>query len=260
MKRTLKYLIITVCGAGLMLCIACSFVAGKSSRAGLLCKGLDIVIADSLENSFVSKSDIRRYLDREYGIYIGCPIDSLDLAKMEKVIEGRSAVRSSEAFVTRDGILHLTVTQRRPVVRFQRKDGGFYADAEGFIFPLQNSYASHVQVIDGEIPLAANSGYKGEITDPKEKEWFTRVLSVVNFLEESRTWKDKIVQISVARNGELTLVPREGKEKFLFGQPVQVEEKFGKMEKYYTHIVPEKGRDHYRTVDLKYEGQIVCRQ
>jgi cell division protein FtsQ len=161
--------------------------------------------------------------------------------------------------VTRDSILNITVTQRKPVVRFQKKDGGFYADAEGYIFPLQSSYASHVQIIDGEIPLAANSGYKGDIEDPKEKAWFKSVMNVVNFIEGSKTWKGKIVQISVDEKGELILVPREGNEKFLFGQPNSLAEKFGKMEKYYTTIVPAKGGNKYKTVDVRFDRQIVCK-
>ena len=168
-------------------------------------------------------------------------------------------MKKSHAFVTRDSLLRINVTQRRPVVRFQKSDGGFYADAEGFIFPLQSSYASHVQIVDGAIPLAANSGYKGALTDPDEKDWLAKMMKVVNYIENSRTWKDKIVQISVEKSGELILVPREGKQRFYFGQPVGVEEKFRKMEMYYTHIVPEKGTDAYSRVDVRYDGQIVCR-
>lgn len=260
MRKTFKYMVILTCGLLLTGCIVCSFVAGKAARLPLRCEGLEVVIADSLENSFVTRADVKKYLDREYGTYIGTPLDSLDLTKIEKIIDGRSAVHKSQAYVTRDGILHISVTQRKPIVRFQRPDGGFYADAEGYIFPLQNTYASHVQVIDGNIPLAANSGYKGAIEDPKEKEWFDRVIPLINFMEDSRMWKDKIVQISVAQDGDLTLIPRVGQERFLFGQPVKIDEKFGKMEKYYTSITPEKGLTYYKTVDLRYDGQIVCRK
>jgi cell division protein FtsQ len=156
-------------------------------------------------------------------------------------------------------MLNITVTQRKPVVRFQKKDGGFYADAEGYIFPLQNSYASHVQIVDGNIPLAANSGYKGDIEDPEERAWFRSVMNVINYMEGSKVWKGKIVQISVDENGELILVPREGKEKFIFGQPHSLEKKFSKMERYYTTIIPEKGAERYRSVDVRFEGQIVCK-
>jgi cell division protein FtsQ len=260
MNKIVKYILIGVCGALLAGILVASYIAGKESRKGLVCKGLEVAIMDSLENSFVSKKDVKKYLDKEYGRYVGKNLDSIDLVKIEKIIDGRSAVKKSQAYVTKDSLLRIEITQRKPVVRFQKKDGGFYADEDGFIFPLQASYASHVQIIDGAIPLAANSGYKGAIADPKEKEWFDRIMEIVNFIEKDRTWKDKIVQISVREDGDLILIPREGRERFLFGQPEDVEEKFSKMEKYYTHILPAKGEGHYRTVDLKYKGQIVCRE
>lgn len=260
MKNAVKYTIMGICGGLLAACIVVAVIAGQNQRRPLKCTGLQVEILDSMENGFVTRADVKKYLDKEYGQFIGEHIDSVDLVRIEDIIDGRSAVRKSQAFITRDGILHIDVTQRKPVVRFQKKDGGFYADAEGFIFPLQRNFASHVQIIDGEIPLAANSGYKGSIDNPKEKEWFTKVMKVVNFIENDRTWKGKIVQISVEKGGDLILIPREGNERFMFGQPADIEEKFMKMKKYYTHIIPAKGENHYRTVDLKYQGQIVCRK
>lgn len=258
MKRYVKYILIGFCGLCLAACIIVAFTAGANSRKSITCTGLEVVILDSMQNSFVSKADVKGYLDREYGRYAGTVIDSIDLTKVEEIIDGRSAVLKSQAYVTRNGVLHVDVTQRKPVVRFQKSDGGFYADADGYIFPLQKTYSSHVQVIDGNIPLAANSGYKGAIEDPKEKAWFESMMRVVNFIEGNRTWKDKIVQISVDDEMNLILIPREGNERFLFGQPTDIGEKFRKMEKYYTHIIPAKGEGFYRTVDLKYRGQIVC--
>jgi cell division protein FtsQ len=165
----------------------------------------------------------------------------------------------SHAYVTKDGTLHVEVTQRRPVVRFQKKNGGFYADAEGYIFPLQSSYASHVQVIDGAIPLAANSGYKGSIGNPDERKWFESMMKLVNHIEDSKDWKGKIVQIHVMENSDIVLIPRKGNEKFIFGQPVDIEDKLDRMGRYYKAIIPEKGQDRYKSVDLRYRGQIVCR-
>ena len=259
MKKTVKHILYTVLAVVLIGCMSAAYIAGKQSRKPIVCKGIRIEILDSTENSFVTVADVRKYIDKGYGKVIGLQIDSIDLVKVEKIIDSRSAVLKSEAFVTRDSLLNITVTQRKPVVRFQKRDGGFYADAEGYIFPLQNTYASHVQVIDGEIPLAANSGYKGDIESPEEKAWFRRIMNVVNYMESSKVWKGKIVQIHVLSNGELILVPRSGKEKFMFGQPSSLADKFSKMEKYYTSIVPEKGADRYKTVDVRFSNQIVCK-
>jgi cell division protein FtsQ len=260
MSKTVRHIINTTSALLLAAALCVAFIAGVSCRAPLTCKGLNVVISDSLTNRFVSAEDVRKYIDSEFGEYVGCHIDSIDLRKVEEILDGKSAVLKSEAYVTKDGILHVDVTQRKPVVRFQKSSGGFYADAEGYIFPLQRTYASHVQIIDGNIPLAADSGYKGAIEDPKEKAWFDSMMAVVNHIERSRTWKDKIVQISVDEGRNLILIPREGNERFLFGQPTDIEDKFSRMEKYYTHILPAKGKDFYAIVDLKYKGQIVCRE
>ena len=259
MKQNVKhilYLVFTVVSLG---CIVAAYIAGRQSRGAIMCKDIRIDILDRATNSFVKASDVRTFLDRSYGRIIGMPLDSIDLVNIEKIVDSRSAVLKSQAYVTKDSILNITVVQRRPVVRFQKKDGGFYADAEGYIFPLHNTYASHVQIIDGNIPLAANSGYKGDIEDPQEKEWFKRIMTVVNYMENSRTWKGKIVQIHIDAKGELTFIPREGNERFLFGQPYSIEDKFSKMERYYSTILPEKGANRYRTVDVRFANQIVCK-
>ena len=259
MNRTLKYILLATGAAVIAVCICCSFMAGRQLRSTYTCQGLEVTIKDSLENSFVSAADVKAYLDREYGIYNGIPLDSLDMIRIESIVDGRSAVKKSQAYVTRDGILHIDVTQRKPVVRFQKAGGGFYADKEGYIFPLQKSYASHVQIIDGNIPLAANSGYKGQIASPQEKEWFRNVMELVNYMEGQAQWRDKIVQIHVLGDGDLMLIPREGDEKFLFGQPCGIEDKFMKIKRYYTAVIPEKGSGKYKVVDLRFKGQIVCR-
>ncbi len=259
MSKTVRIIIISIAATLLAGGISAAYIAGISCRKPVRCTGLNVVIADSSANRFVSKDDVKKYLDKEYPGYIGRQIDSIDLARIEDIIDGRSAVHKSQAYTTRDGLLNIVVTQRTPIVRFQKEDGGFYADAEGFLFPLQNSYSSRVQIVDGDIPLKANSGYKGELADEKEKKWLHDVLEVINYMEKSKVWKDKIVQITVGDGGELTLVPRKGNERFHFGQPVQIEEKFEKMEMYYSHILPEKGSGAYTSVNVEFEGQIVCK-
>lgn len=259
MNKVWKYILLGLCAVAFAAAFSCAFIAGRQLRGSRLCERIEVVITDSLENNFVSASDVINFVDKGYGQYIGMPIDSINLARVERIVNGRSAVLDSRAYMSKDGTMHIEVTQRRPVVRFQKKDGGFYADAQGYIFPLQKSFSSHVQIIDGDIPLAANSGYKGEITDPDEKTWFEQMMNLVNYMEKRDEWRSKIVQIHVEKNGDLILIPRAGNERFIFGKPCGLDEKFMKMAKYYTAILPEKGSGRYKEVDLRFRGQIVCR-
>lgn len=259
LNKTLKYILIGVAGALILGGLAALILSGKSEREAIKCTGLNVVVLDSLENDFISAKDVRLFLEKEYGEYLGVALDSIDLNKIEEILDGRRAVAKSEAYVTKDGLLNIEVTQRKPVVRFQKGGEGFYADAEGCVLPLQSSYASHVQIVDGDIPIDMKCGYKGQIDNPKQKEWFDKVMRVVNFINGNGTWKDRIVQIHVSDGGELTMIPREGTERFLFGQPVNIEDKFSRIEKYYSAIRPAKGDGHYKTISLEYDGQIVCR-
>lgn len=236
-------------------------VLGLSARkrADMSCTGLNVVIRDSVKNNFVTKTDVKDYIDTEFGTYIGSKAYGLDLNRIEEIIDGKSAVLKSEAYVTADGMLNIAVTQREPMIRFQRADGGFYADKDGFLFPLQRSYTARVPIVDGEIPIRVGNGYKGDVRGEKEKEWLKRMLALVKYMEDGKVWAEAIVQISVQPGGDIVLVPRHGKEKFIFGQPVKIEEKFKLMEYYYTGIEPH-NQGVYSTVNVKYAGRIVCRK
>ena len=260
MKTIVRHILALSLIALMAVCLATALGTSAAKKEALTCTGLEVTIKDSLENNFVSVSDIRKYLDSESGGYIGQKLGSIDLVKMERIIDGKSAVLKSEAYVTKDGMLNISVTQRRPAVRFQSKDGGFYADKEGYIFPLQKNYTAYVPVVDGAVPVTVPDSYKGEVGSEKEKKWIQDIISLVDYMDKSGVWAENIVQITVRDNGDLVLVPRQGKEKFLFGKPDNIEDKFSRMEKYYTGIVPAKGEGYYSTVNVKYNGQIVCRK
>jgi len=260
MKNIWKH-IINIAFAILLVCVlTAAFLLGSSSRKDIRCKGVTITVTDSATNQFITPQEIRKFLEEEYTDgYIGEPIDSINLTRIEEILDSKSAILKSQAFTTKDSLLNIIVTQRKPVVRFQKSYGGFYADKDGHLFPLQSTYASHVIIVDGHIPLKLEYGYTGKLENDEEKKWLNDMVAMVNHIEESRTWKDKIVQMTVGEDGELTLVPREGNEKFLFGQPDDLKGKFERMEIYYKSVRRDKGEDYYSLVDVRYEGQLVCR-
>ncbi len=232
--------------------------AGK--RHDTVCAGLRVTVLDSTKNSFVSADEIRSHIRRGLGEVTGKPTDSLDLTEIESLVDGKSAVKKSEAFITSDGYLNIDVSQREPAIRFQGKRTGFYADSEGYLFPLQKSHTPNVMIVDGYIPVDVPDGYKGIAETEEERAWIRKILDLMDFMEQESGWADAIVQISVQKNGDIIMVPREGKEKFNFGKPEDIEEKFRKIEKYYTSVKPSREDGYYSTVNVKYSGQIICRR
>lgn len=240
--------------------LACFAIArmNKDRRHQVTCAGVKVEFAEDF--NFVTAEDIEGYLVKDYGAYIGQRLDSLDLAKVEQILERKGAILKTDAYTTPDGYLNVKVYQREPVVRFQKGSTGFYADEKGFIFPLQDNYTSSVPIVDGAIPLNVTAGYKGEPATGKEKQWLSRVIAMIRYMGESKVWAGNISQITVQSGGDLVMVPRQGKEVFIFGQPTEIAGKFERMGKYYTAIVPDKGEGYYSTVNLKFKDQIVCRK
>lgn len=255
-------------GLGLLLIIACVTVwivsSGMSRRALSVrtCTGketLDVRVKDSLERRFVAREDVEKWLESEYGAYAGLRLDSVNLAKIESLILGHSAVKTCEAWLTDDGSLHIELTQREPAVRFDTGSNGYYSDADGFIFPLQARGTVDVPVVDGKLPLTVPRGFKGEPSAREQKEWLAKILAMAAHMKGSE-WDKNIARITVDDKGNLILTPLAGKETFLFGPPDRIAEKFSLMEKYYTSVLPSKDPDYYKTVDVRYKGQLVCRR
>ena len=258
MKKGLKIALVAAlfCVLGLV-CFAIIKMNGER-RHQVTCAGVKVEFAD--DYNFVTAEDIEGYLMKDYGTYIGQRLDSLDLAKVEKILDSKGVIQKTDAFTTPDGYLNVKVYQRKPIVRFQKGNTGFYADEKGFLFPLQSNYTSRVPIVDGAVPLNVTDAYKGEPRTDKEKRWLSQVIAMIAFMDGSKVWSENISQITVEQNGDLVLVPREGKEVFIFGQPTEVAAKFGKIGKYYTAIVPDKGEGYYSTVNVKFKDQIVCRK
>ena len=253
-------------GLGLLLIIACAAVWIVSSSMSVkalrqrTCQGkgsLDVTITDSLERQFIGKADVAGWLEKEYRAYAGLPLDSVDLDNIEKLVCAHSVVRDCQAWLTDDGILHVDVSQRQPVVRFDDGTNGYYADATGFVFPLQSRGTVDVPVIDGRIPMKIPRGFKGTPADEAEKAWLDQVIGLINTVRGT-VWEGNIIKYTVNASGNLVLTPRLGKERFIFGEPVRVAEKLRLMKAYYESVVPVE--PDYSTVDLRYRGQLVCRK
>ena len=228
---------------------------GARNRHYISCKEVKTTILDSAQRRFVSGKDVELFLE-DYGSWLGQRIDEVDLGRIESILDSKGAVRKSNAWTGYDGVLHIELSQREPVIRFQAGNLGWYADNTGFLFPLQEKFTVRVPIVDGAIPLSLAPGFKGEPENEKEREWLLRMTALAR--EMGGFWTERISQISVLPDGELLMIPRQGTERFHFGQPTDQKEKLEKMKLYYECIAPAREKP-YTSVDLRYRGQIVCR-
>lgn len=96
----------------------------------------------------------------------------------------------------------------------------------------------------------------------KRYEDLLKLINFVNYIENDSFWSAEIVQIvaSTMSSGdlELELIPRTGRHIVLFGTIEDVEEKLDKLLAFYEKGLSNIGWDSFRTISVKYKGQVVC--
>ncbi len=237
------------------------FFAGRLRSAGAekeVCRSISVRLLDSAENKFVTKAEVVNIIEGFAGEVIGRKSSEINIANIEKLLDKRSAINKSQVSISRDGVLAVDITQRKPLLRIQTENGGFYVDRTEYIFPLVSSFTSYVPIVSGYIPLELNAEFKGKALDDK-KNWIGQITEFGIFLEENPFWNAMIEQIYIDKNGDVILSPKVGSYKIVFGDLKDIESKFNRLLAFYKNIAPHEGWDKYTTVNLKFKNQIVCK-
>lgn len=249
-----EILMALLCAVIAALMVAGAVIAGRDFN-GQGCNGMTVKVNG--EYAFVDTNEAVDFILSRYADPAGMTVAEVDLWQIEQLLDSHSAVFKSQVWLESDNRVHVEVMQRCPVMRIQTGNSGFYIDSTGCIFPLQKGYSAQVPVIDGNVPVKIAGGYKGLAPTPEEQEWVERMLELIRVMRNG-VWATNISQIRVGRDGSMVMIPRTGNEKILFGSADDIERKFAKIEKYYTHIKPSKGEGYYSSVDVTNKGKIIC--
>jgi hypothetical protein len=96
----------------------------------------------------------------------------------------------------------------------------------------------------------------------KNYEDFINLTNFVKLIEGDDFWRAQIVEIVVSQsqNGALflRLVPRAGNHTIIFGRIEKVERKLDRLLRFYREGLDKEGWDTYRTIDVRFDDQVVC--
>ena len=81
---------------------------------------------------------------------------------------------------------------------------------------------------------------------------------LIQFIDQSEYWKKMIAQLTLQSNGNIVMLPQIGDYEIQFGKPEDIENKFKKIDMFFRDILPSKGWDAYKTVNVSFTNQIVC--
>lgn len=207
------------------------------------CQGIEVVVQDSISTRFVQPNDVLHIIKQgEYNVLNKVPND-IDLHVIENDINNHPSIKHCDCYFTARGKLKINITQRRPIARVMNGKYDFYIDDAGGEMPPSNFYTAHVPIISGHVTKDIVS---------------TDLFKIATVITQDKFWEAQIEQINVEANGEYSLIPRAGRQIIELGDANNLDVKFKSLKALYLQIFNNNSWNKYKTISLKYDGQVVC--
>jgi cell division protein FtsQ len=261
MKNTLNTLGWIGLFAGLI--VVLGFV--ESTRLAQSCKAVTVHIDQNDENFFIENKDILSMLPFDLELTDSFPVEQIDVKRIEHHITNHPAISKAEVYLSIDGKLHISVTQRKPIARiFSGNKESYYLDKDGYLMPTSQKFTSRVMVISGHINEPYTKWYRhrftpGSLPDSvQQKTYLDDLFQLADFIQKNSFWRAQIEHINVNKDLEVELIPRVGSHTIVLGEIVDIQEKFDKLMRFYLEGLDKTGWNEYEVINLKFENQVVC--
>jgi cell division protein FtsQ len=226
------------------------------------CGGIVIDISDSSDYHFVTK---RQLLNLAYGNssrIAGKPIKDVSVSAIESRISVLRELKKVEVYATIDGVVHIYVEQRNPVMRVIPEAGGdYFVDEDGVVMRRRNLYNPRLHIVEGNVDISQAMLNGVSVLDTSIKHSVLKdIYPLVNYINDDKFWSAQIDQIYIDSNDEIDLIPRAGSQLIHLGTTENYEGKLRNLEAFYDKVLPQVGWNKYSLINLEFKDQIVCKR
>jgi len=264
MKKFLKILVIvlwSLFAAGLFTLLGFT----NNEYNNMKCKNYLIRIDYGKADVLVTKEDVYNLVKQSGHVLKGQTFGNINFEKIERELKRDSYISGAQVYMTMDGVVHLDVVQRQPILRvFNEKGESYYLDGLGRLLPLNPDFSARVLVATGQIPepFLRTVNYLTDSVKRKDSLQYKGVMinlyRLSAFIVKDRFLRAQIEQIYVDENAEFELVPRVGNHVIVFGTTEDMPKKFEKLLVFYKMGLNKTGWSKYNIINLKYKDQVVC--
>lgn len=211
---------------------------------------IHIKIMNQADNYFLDTLEIKRLLTNSNQTELqGSMMKNVSIKNLEAMVKANLYVDKCEIARDLKGDIFVNVIQARPIARFLRENQpDFYVDSTGKILPLLDKFTARVVLVSRQ--------------DTKQRPDFQKsdknLLKLLNLINTDKFLKAQIAQIDITKTNAVILHTQVGNHQIELGTCKDLEEKLKKLRIFYKEILPLKGWNHYKTVNLRYDNQIVC--
>jgi cell division protein FtsQ len=226
------------------------------------CSGIKVTIADSAQYHFVTMRDIQNTIYGRNGTLTGRPVKEIELSEVENTMNRYKELKTAEAYISIDGILHVYADQRTPIMRLMPNEGGdYYVDTEGVVVRRRNLYTPRLHIVGGNININQAMLNGVSVLDTSIRNTILKdIYYIIKYINSNDFWSAQIDQIYVDNHDEIDMIPRVGSHIVHLGTAENFEVKLKNLEVFYDKVLPEVGWNKYSLINLAYKDQIVCKR
>lgn len=216
---------------------------------------VSVSVDNQYENYFIDQQDVLDLISAEgTGSLLNQDKGALDLKALELIIEQHQFVQDAQIYIDLHGNISIDVKQNRPIARVIDSAGDdYYIGSEGNVLPESNHYTARVMLIE-----LADENWLPEY-NVKDSKGGEEIFELIQYINGDKFWHSQIAGMKIHNNLDIDLYPQVTKQTILFGKASRIEDKFKRLKTFYKKILPYKGWNTYKTVNLKFNDQIVCK-
>jgi len=255
-----KFIIVLLKWIGLILYLFLILGFVRRERLNKNCN--EIVCNIDTAHEFVDTSEVFILLKRDSLYPLNKPIKKINLLKIENSIESHEAIKKAEVYLDMNGVIHLDIFQRNPVLRIiTQTNMHYYVDEELGLLSVGYDYTADVPVLSGYLPDTLVQAFRlGNDTLRLEALDFDMqdIINFADYIYHDVLWRDLFVQIYINSEHEFELISRVGDNIIILGKLDDYSYKMKKLRAIYLEAFPKYGWKNYRKINLKYSNQVVC--
>lgn len=182
---------------------------------------------------------------------IDLPADSVNFDSIFTELRTLPYVDDVMVRMNRHGSLTFQIREHRPVALLIDRNSTHYLSEKGTLLPVVAGKAANVPLLQG-----IESSW---ITDDTQQQIVSETISFLNTARNCEFCWISLSEVGWHPDYGVFALTHEESVKLIFGEK-NFEEKLSSWREFYRTVLPERGANSFRTLDLRFRNQIVARQ
>ena len=201
--------------------------------------------------SFLSVDSVASLLQSHTAGVRGELLSLFNMQQVEMKLQQHPWIRKAQLYFDNKDILHVRVTEKIPLARVFTLNGtSSYLDEVGQLMPLSTTRAVKVPVFTG---IADSVGIKN-----RDSLLLIQMRDMAQFIVNDTFWNAQVAQLDRTADQNWEMIPVVGDHIVKLGQATDFPGQLRNLFIFYKQVLVKAGFNRYRTIDLRYENQVVA--